>query len=104
MSAAISAIGYSVLGAGPIAPVEGRRCMLLVRVGRVIQGFQRVECRSRNPGLVHSPMGQQAELVLLKEPSGLLDTGGADSSDGVFEARCAQQKFNKVGPKCNGEI
>ena len=87
MSAAISAIGYSVLGAGPIAPVEGRRCMLLVRVGRVIQGFQRVECRSRNASLVQGPI---VRYVPLKEPSGVLGTEGTDSSDGVFEAQRAR--------------
>ena len=38
----------------------------------------------------HGPMVQQADLVLLKEPSGLLGTEGADSSDGAFEARRAQ--------------
>ena len=43
MSAAVSVIGNSVLGAVPIALIEGPRYVLLVRVGRVLEGYKRVE-------------------------------------------------------------
>ena len=54
----------SVLGATPIALVEGRKRVLPACVSGVNRGSQR---RGRNVGFVGSPVVQRADLALLKE-------------------------------------
>ena len=94
----------SVLSAAPTALVERRRRMLLVRVGRVIEGCKRVERRGRNAGPVHGLMVQQSELVRLEEQSGVQGKEGAKFPDGTFEVRLVQERYNMVDPECCGEI
>ena len=94
----------SVLSAAPAALVERRRRMLLVRVGRVIEGCKRVERRGPNAGPVHGLMVQQSELARLEEQSGVQGKEGAKFPDGTFEVQLVQERYNMVDPECCGEI